>query len=77
MMDDDGVIGQSLLWIQAGLGMRMGLQEKGEWPVCVTARVLMAAATAVTHTVNQAVAFGMTPGCRGTQRLDRTVVKGN
>lgn len=55
----------------------MGLQEEGEWPVCVTVRVLMAAATAVTHTVNQAVAFGMTPGCRGAQRLDGTVVKGN
>lgn len=50
MMGD--VINQSLQWIQAGLGMKMGLQEKDEWPACVTARVLMAAATVVTHAVN-------------------------
>lgn len=40
MVDD--VINQSVLWIQAGLGTKMGLQDKREWPACVTAGVLMA-----------------------------------
>lgn len=49
----ESVLDQSLLWIQAGLGMKMSLQEKGETPACVTTTRLMSTAVAVvTHTVN-------------------------